>query len=276
MAILRVNNVGDPTGTVNPITLTTSGTTTVTWASAPANMPTVASPNILKLIAEPNTPAEEIMYLTAYTAGATSGTVLRAQESSPGNLHTAKPWIHGPTAADFPPLTTPGDLLVGGSNGALTRLAKSVSTTFNQYLGSTSSSAPTWTSLGLISTQQFIGTDVAINAAADFNIASVNLSGVTGPWLVVAQVLAYDASANNILDLYMSPASASTGSGYDGAAELGLVAGVPASTAFSVLVSGGGFVYLNGRGQGTHGLVKASTVLTGLFNVTGLIAVVPG
>jgi hypothetical protein len=275
VAILRVNNVGDPTGTVNPITLTTSGAVTATWASAPANMPTVASPNILKVVVEPNTAAEEIIYVTAYTAGATSATVTRAQEGSPGNLHTAKPWAHGPTAADFPPFTSSGDLLVGGANGALTRLANTTSG-FARYLSSFSGGSPNWSSLGFTNTQSFIGTDVGINAATDFNINSINLTGLTGVWLLMAQVLAYDSTAANTLDLYVSPASGSTGSGYLGAAELGLVQGVPNSTAFFVLVTAGSIFYLNGRGAASHGLVKASTVLTGLFNVTGMVAVQPG
>lgn len=102
MAILRVNNCGDPTGTVDPITLSNNVVTTCTWPSAPLNMPTVASPNILKLSVEPSTPNEEILYVTAYTSGATSATVTRAAEG-PGvaRTHAATPWVHGPTAADF-------------------------------------------------------------------------------------------------------------------------------------------------------------------------------
>jgi hypothetical protein len=102
MATLRVNNCGDPIGTANPITLSSAGALTATWPSAPANMPTVASPNILKISVEPSTPNEEIIYVTAYTSGATSATVTRAAEG-PGTArtHAGTAWVHCPTAADF-------------------------------------------------------------------------------------------------------------------------------------------------------------------------------
>ena len=84
MAVLRVNNCGDPVGTANPMTLSSNVVTTATWPSAPANMPNVVSPDILKIIAEPSTPFEEIMYVTAYTSGATSATILVAPEEAQG------------------------------------------------------------------------------------------------------------------------------------------------------------------------------------------------
>jgi hypothetical protein len=99
--ILRPNNVGDPVGNVNAITLATPTATTATWPAAPLNMPTVASPDILKIIAEPNTTHEEIMYVTAYTSGATSATVTRAQEGTAGIAHSAVNWVCGPTNLDF-------------------------------------------------------------------------------------------------------------------------------------------------------------------------------
>ena len=101
MAVLRPNNVGDPVGNVNAITLTTPTTTTAIWPAAPFNMPAVNSPDILKVICEPNTTREEITYVTAYTPGATSATVLRAQEGSVGTAHSAVNWVCGPTNADF-------------------------------------------------------------------------------------------------------------------------------------------------------------------------------
>jgi hypothetical protein len=101
VATLRPNNCGDPVGNVNAITLATPTSTTATWPAAPLNMPTVVSPNILKLIVEPNSTHEEIMYVTAYTAGAISATVTRAQEGSTGIAHSAVNWVCGPTSADF-------------------------------------------------------------------------------------------------------------------------------------------------------------------------------
>jgi hypothetical protein len=140
MAILKVNNCGDPVGTANPITLSSNVVTTASWPSAPANMPNVASPDILKLSVEPSTPNEEILYVTAYTSGATSATVTRAQEGSTARTHPATAWVHGPTAADFSPMTLAGDMEIGGANGALTRLPVGA----NGYIMAASSGAPAW------------------------------------------------------------------------------------------------------------------------------------
>lgn len=65
-------------------------------------MSAVASPTILVITVQPNTPTAEIIHVTAYTAGASTATVVRAAEG-PGTarIHTKKPWIHGPTALDF-------------------------------------------------------------------------------------------------------------------------------------------------------------------------------
>lgn len=66
-------------------------------------VPTIADPDYLPLVINPDTAAMEIVWLTAYTAGATSGTILRAQEGTSGVAHTAGADIaHGPTVADIP------------------------------------------------------------------------------------------------------------------------------------------------------------------------------
>jgi Domain of unknown function (DUF4082)/Collagen triple helix repeat (20 copies) len=103
MAVLRVNNVGDASGTTNPATVADATTGTVTWPTAPANMPSVSAPDILKLVFEPNTPDEEIVYVTSYVAGQSQAGITRAAEG-PGVAvaHIAVAWVHGPTAADFP------------------------------------------------------------------------------------------------------------------------------------------------------------------------------
>ena len=102
MARLRIDTVGTVKGTANPITLSTATTTTASWTSAPAHMPAVVSPTILVITVQPNTSTAEIIHVTAYTAGASTATVVRAAEG-PGTarIHTKKPWIHGPTATDF-------------------------------------------------------------------------------------------------------------------------------------------------------------------------------
>lgn len=160
MAILKVNNVGDPLGTTDPITLSSPSTTTATWASSPANMPTVASPDILKVVAEPNTSNEEIMYVTAYTASATSATVNRGQEGSTARTHAGTAWVHTSTAADFSPMTLVGDLEVGGANGALTRLPIGAAGTVLSALGGT----PAWAGPGILSVYLSADQPVAANA----------------------------------------------------------------------------------------------------------------
>jgi hypothetical protein len=80
--------------------LTNSGTT-ITFVSAPP-FPTIDSTKHVAIILEPDTSLEEIVYLTAYTAGATTGTIARGQEGSTAVAHsTGMPWAHGPTKRDF-------------------------------------------------------------------------------------------------------------------------------------------------------------------------------
>lgn len=101
MARLRVNNLGDATGSSNPITLSSGSATSASWTSAPTNMPVVAFPDYVALTVEPNTANEEIIYVTAYSASATTATVTRAQEGTSGITHTSKAWVNAPTALDF-------------------------------------------------------------------------------------------------------------------------------------------------------------------------------
>lgn len=99
MTRLRANNISG-TASGNPITLSSGGTTTASWPSAPV-FPTIVAPDYYTIVVEPDTANEEIIYLTAFTAAATSGTVTRAQEGTAGVTHTATAWVHGATAADF-------------------------------------------------------------------------------------------------------------------------------------------------------------------------------
>lgn len=99
MSEIRVNNISG-TASGNAMTLSSAGATSCTWTSAPA-FPTIASPDFAKIILEPDTANEEVVYLTAFTSGATSGTVTRAQEGSAAITHSAVSWVHGPTANDF-------------------------------------------------------------------------------------------------------------------------------------------------------------------------------
>jgi hypothetical protein len=99
MGVIRTNNISG-TASGNGITFANGSTTSGSWASAPA-FATIAAPDIAKIVVEPDTANEEIVYLTAYTAAATSGTFTRAQEGTTGRAHSATAWVHGPTAADF-------------------------------------------------------------------------------------------------------------------------------------------------------------------------------
>jgi len=104
MARLQVNNVGTDAGTINPITIASATATTCSWTSAPTHMPAVAAPDVLPITVSPNTPTTEtIIWVTGYSPGATTASILQNPpgESSFAAAHSAKPWIHGPTALDF-------------------------------------------------------------------------------------------------------------------------------------------------------------------------------
>lgn len=106
MARLRLDNIGDPTGATNPITLSDPTTPTVRWRLAPG-FPTITGSDYYVIISEPGTESEEISYLVAFTQGATTGTVVRAQEGTTGIAHVGKPWVHTATALDFGPAAIP-------------------------------------------------------------------------------------------------------------------------------------------------------------------------
>lgn len=105
MARLRVNNQsGSLSGTL------AAGATTISFAVAPG-FPTIASPDYVAIVLDYGTTSEEIVWMTAYTASATTGTIVRGQEGSSNVNHNATPvkWVHGPTAQDFFP--SAGELL---------------------------------------------------------------------------------------------------------------------------------------------------------------------
>lgn len=78
--------------------LTTSGTT-ITFGVAPP-FPTLVSPQFIKLVLD----FTEVVYLTAYTSGATTGTILRGQEGTTGKAHSSGSgtWWNNPTTQNFP------------------------------------------------------------------------------------------------------------------------------------------------------------------------------
>lgn len=116
MTRLRTNNISGVEST-NAITLSSTSTTSVSWASSPA-FATIVAPNYYVIVVQPDTANEEIIYLTAFTGGATSGTVTRAQEGTSGVTYTGTAWVHGPTAVDFPngpDVTSANNLIVSVS-----------------------------------------------------------------------------------------------------------------------------------------------------------------
>ena len=85
--------------TDNPLT---SGATTFNSATLAA-FPAIVAPDYAAIVLDPDSASEEIVWITAHTASATSATILRHQEGSSAVAHTSGAiWKHGPTAVDFP------------------------------------------------------------------------------------------------------------------------------------------------------------------------------
>jgi hypothetical protein len=101
MTRLRYNNQNGTLGAA----LTSSGTT-ITFTSAP-DFATITSPDYIPISLDVGTTTYEIVYLTAYTAGATTGTITRAAEASslwPAVAHNSGSgtWCVAATTLDFP------------------------------------------------------------------------------------------------------------------------------------------------------------------------------
>lgn len=115
MARLRYNNQSGTLGAA----LTNSGTT-ITFAAAP-NFATIAGSDTIPIELEPGSANFEIIYLSAYTAGATTGTITRAAEDGalwPAVAHAnGVNWVHAPAAADLT-TATPNSVIVAGGIAA--------------------------------------------------------------------------------------------------------------------------------------------------------------
>ena len=132
MARLRYNNA---LGTLGGSGLTDGTGTTITFASAPA-FATIVSPDYIPLVIDPpsgSAPSNtfEVVYLTAYTASATTGTIVRGCEGTTGVAHAAgATWECGPTQTDAA-LATPSGLqngVVGSSDLAVSSVSLNTST----------------------------------------------------------------------------------------------------------------------------------------------------
>lgn len=102
---LRRNNFK---GVLGGSGLSSSGTT-ITFAAAPtyrngAALPTVTAPDYMPLVLVDSTNGTwEIVYMTAYTTGGTTGAIVRARENSTGISHNAGDRVlHGLTSLDTP------------------------------------------------------------------------------------------------------------------------------------------------------------------------------
>lgn len=85
----------------NPLS---SSATTLTSAGLAA-VPAIASTQHLALIIDPDAVGgnPEIVFVTAHTALATTATIVKGQEGTAARAHLRDtPWVHGPTASDFP------------------------------------------------------------------------------------------------------------------------------------------------------------------------------
>lgn len=115
MSRLRYNNLQGTLGAA----LTNSGTAIVFAAALTSNggvaVPTIVAPDFSSLTLEPGTANFEVVSLTAYTSGATTGTVTRGVEGTAVAHASGGAWVHAPTRVDF-----------GAGGEGLTTIATSV------------------------------------------------------------------------------------------------------------------------------------------------------
>lgn len=112
------------------LTSTITNSATSISSAAFANLPVVASPDVIYLVLDPGQTAgtAEIVTVTAHTASATSVTVTRGSQSTTARSHNGgTTWSHAWTKADADllphrVLTTKGDLLVTSGSNVVDRL----------------------------------------------------------------------------------------------------------------------------------------------------------
>lgn len=102
MSRLRYNGLSNSLGAS-----LTDSSTAITFTSkltyAGGDVPTISGSNYIPLsILDADGLCAEVVHLTAYTAGATTGTIARGKEDTVGVAHDSSAALtHGPTAADF-------------------------------------------------------------------------------------------------------------------------------------------------------------------------------
>jgi hypothetical protein len=94
---LRYNGLQAALGAAISSTSATSITFAAALQSMGANIPTLGAGEYIALTID-----DEIVHLTAYTSGATSGTIVREQEGTTAATHSnGATVVHAPTAQDF-------------------------------------------------------------------------------------------------------------------------------------------------------------------------------
>lgn len=111
MSRLRLNGLGSASNGLTAAAGSSGVAQTVSFASDPG-FPTIAFPDYLPVVGAPGTSAEEIIWITAWTAGATSGTGIRNAEPTKSgqnnaNAQSGVAWEHAPTTTDFGGGATP-------------------------------------------------------------------------------------------------------------------------------------------------------------------------
>lgn len=110
------NNQSGLLATVGTDVTNSTSATTINFGVAP-DFATITGSNFIKLELDPGATTFEIVYLTSYMQGATTGTVTRSAEDStnwPASTHPSGTWVNAPTVADFFPIPS-GSASVGNA-----------------------------------------------------------------------------------------------------------------------------------------------------------------
>ena len=163
MAELRLNNQGGQLASVGTDVTTSSTATTINFAVAP-DFPTLTAGQTITLILDPPqgvnpSPTFEIVHLTAFTAGQTTGTVARAAEDSTNWPAVAHPvssnsgfWIAGPTVSDF---------TSGGGSGTVTTVSVATANGFGGSVANPTTTPAITVTTGITGLLKGNGTAVA-------------------------------------------------------------------------------------------------------------------
>ncbi len=180
----------------------TTGSTSITFASAlqegGSNISTIGTDEYLPLTIE-----NEIVYLTAYTAGATGGTIQRGKENTvdPGVSHPNGTVIrNAPTTHDFPQAL--GGIIIGSGTGASVELATGADNTV-LTANSLATFGARWQALpGGASTQQRIRTGGNLTLSSGTFVAVSNLASPL--WDSGADNITLPASTGDVIETGLS------------------------------------------------------------------------